>query len=139
MTFQVLIVDDEPNVADSIALLLESGSQYDLELHTAYRAPQALEIMQRIRIDLLITDIQMPGMNGLALIREARKLWPDCAAVILLGNEEVLRRAADCPAGNMLILTRTRPDRCLLTVLRSKPRWRGFGGRRRRKLMRPPR
>ena len=83
MIFQVLIVDDEPHVVESISALLENNSVYELELHAAYRAQQALEIMRQGRIDLLLTDIQMPGMDGLALVSEVKKLWPDCTAAIL--------------------------------------------------------
>lgn len=83
MIFQVLIVDDEPHVVESISALLESSGVYELELHAAYRAQQALEIMRQGRIDLLLTDIQMPGMDGLALVSEVKKLWPDCTTAIL--------------------------------------------------------
>lgn len=83
MIFQVLIVDDEPHVVESISALLERQCPYELELHSAYRAQQAIEIMKQGRIDLLLTDIQMPGMDGLTLIREVKRLWPDCTSVVL--------------------------------------------------------
>lgn len=83
MIFQVLIVDDEPHVVESISALLERQCPYELELHSAYRAQQAIEIMKQGRIDLLLTDIQMPGMDGPTLIREVKRLWPDCTSVVL--------------------------------------------------------
>lgn len=83
MTLQILIVDDEPHVVESLSVLLESDKQYDIEIHTAYRAQQALDIMHSNKIDLLLTDIEMPGMNGLLLIKESKQLWPDCFSVIL--------------------------------------------------------
>ena len=68
--------------------------------------------------------------EALDLARALHDGGEDCAAVILLGNEDVLRRAADCPAGNMLILTRTRPDmECLTAYYGSRTAAeRGFDG-----------
>ena len=88
MIFQVLIVDDEPHVVESISALLEQSDRYELELHSAYHAQQAIEIMKQGRIDLLLTDIQLPGMDGLALVREVKQLWPNCTSVILSAYSE---------------------------------------------------
>lgn len=88
MTLRVLIVDDEPHIADSIELLLRDCEEFDLELHKAYRVQQALGFIQQTRIDLLITDIQMPGMTGLELIRKTKALWPKCVFVILSAYSE---------------------------------------------------
>ena len=83
MIFQVLLVDDEPHVVESISALLETQCPYELELHAAYRAQQAIEIMKQGRIDLLITDIQMPGINGISAMREIRKTNPHTIFIIV--------------------------------------------------------
>lgn len=83
MTLQILIVDDEPFIVESLTVLLGNLKQYDMEIYTAYRAQQALDMMHQSRIDLLITDIEMPGMNGLVLIKESKQFWPDCFTIIL--------------------------------------------------------
>ena len=70
----VLVVDDDPfNVAGLNGLL--SGLQIT-EVHSAYDGQQALESLQRLeyRVDVVITDFQMPVMNGVRLAQEIRQL-----------------------------------------------------------------
>lgn len=83
--YRILIVDDEPFTVDWIADLLERDVRADVEydLCRAYSADEALHWFARARIDLLITDIRMPGLSGLDLARSVRQSWPDCKVVIL--------------------------------------------------------
>lgn len=57
MIFQVLIVDDEPHVVDTIRGILEKDPPLELEIHTAYRGHQALKLCGEYPVQLLITDI----------------------------------------------------------------------------------
>ena len=81
--YQVLIVDDEPYVLQAVASLLEDQTACDLEIFRAGSALAALATMRRRRIDILITDIQMPGMDGLQLAHIVRQRWPDCRTIML--------------------------------------------------------
>lgn len=83
MIFQILIVDDEPHVVDTIRGILEQEPEVDLEIHTAFRGQQALKLCQQYPISLLITDIRMPDMSGLELARQVRQLTPDCNVILL--------------------------------------------------------
>lgn len=83
MIFQILIVDDEPHVVDTIRGILEQEPEVDLEVHTAFRGQQALKLCQQYPISLLITDIRMPDMSGLELARQVRQLTPDCNVILL--------------------------------------------------------
>ena len=83
MIFQILIVDDEPHVVDAIRGILEQEPEVDLEIHTAFRGQQALKLCQQYPISLLITDIRMPDMSGLELVRQVRQLTPDCNVILL--------------------------------------------------------
>lgn len=70
MNLSILIVDDEPQVRKSIRHVLEAAD------HTVLEAAKGNEAMQQVRsshIDLVITDIVMPDMEGLELIRELKK------------------------------------------------------------------
>lgn len=83
MIYQVLLVDDEPHVVSYLSSLIEKLEGVETEIHAAYRAVSALETIRNSRIDLLITDIQMPGMTGLELVKEVRENWPECVSIIL--------------------------------------------------------
>lgn len=83
MIFQILIVDDEPHVVDTIRGILEQQPEVDMEIHTAFRGQQALKICQQYPIQLLITDIRMPDMSGLELTKQVRELAPDCDVILL--------------------------------------------------------
>lgn len=83
MIFQILIVDDEPHVVDAIRGILEQEPEVDLEIHTAFRGQQALKLCQQYPISLLITDIRMPDISGLELVRQVRQLTPDCNVILL--------------------------------------------------------
>ena len=77
---KILGVDDEASVRDSLhEWLTESGYQ----VFTAENGPQALEVIQRERLAVVIADLVMPGMDGIELMKRAREIFPDIAVVIL--------------------------------------------------------
>lgn len=78
---QILIVDDEPNMAAMMAELLEPLGHTS----TAVSAAQTLEHLHKSKFDLLITDLVLESKNGIQLIREAMELQPDIATVLITG------------------------------------------------------
>jgi excisionase family DNA binding protein len=79
---RVLVVDDEASIRDLLAKTL-ALAEYDVDL-----APDGRTALERLRIipyDLLITDLKMPGVDGLAVIREARRLKTDLPVIIITG------------------------------------------------------
>jgi excisionase family DNA binding protein len=79
---RVLIVDDEASIRDLLSKTL-ALAEYDVDL-----APDGRTALERLRIipyDLLITDLKMPGVDGLAVIREARRLKTDIPVIIITG------------------------------------------------------
>jgi len=77
---RVLVVDDEPGMRSALAA---SFLRHDWRVDTAANAEQALEKFRRARHPLVITDIRMPGMDGLTVMREARALAPATAVILL--------------------------------------------------------
>ena len=79
---RVLVVDDEASIRDLLAKTL-ALAEYDVDL-----APDGRTALERLRIipyDLLMTDLKMPGVDGLAVIREARRLKADIPVIIITG------------------------------------------------------
>jgi CheY-like chemotaxis protein len=79
----VLVVDDEPLVADTLVAILD---KHNYSAIAAYSGEEALSIARLIKPRLLITDVMMPGMNGLDLAISIRKLYPDCRSVLFSGH-----------------------------------------------------
>ncbi|MES2391292.1 MAG: response regulator [Acidobacteriota bacterium] len=79
----VLIVDDESMVADTLAMILGRAGFATL---TAYCGAAALEIAQAVPPELLISDVAMPGMDGIELAVAVVNTWPDCKVLLFSGH-----------------------------------------------------
>ena len=79
---RVLVVDDEASIRDLLAKTL-ALAEYDVD--TAPDGRSALERMRLDHYDLLIADLKMPGMDGLAVIREAKRYKADLPVIIITG------------------------------------------------------
>ncbi len=79
----ILVVDDEPEICSVIQLIIEETTEH--QVATATTALQALEIAQSQCPDLLITDIKMPGKDGLWLIDQIRELASNIPVVVMSG------------------------------------------------------
>lgn len=86
----ILLVEDEPPILRDIQFQIRKCSEKCTIFATAFNGRQAIEILEssHSKIDLLITDIQMPVINGLELIQHVKKLYPDIICVILTGYSE---------------------------------------------------
>jgi len=81
---RVLVVDDEPLVLDAVALMLE---ELGCETVQARSGTDALgKIAQDQTIDVLIADINMPGLDGLSLATRARSFRPDLPIILITGG-----------------------------------------------------
>jgi DNA-binding response OmpR family regulator len=76
------VVDDEASIRDMLSKTL-SLAEYDVEVAADGRA--ALERLKLMPYDLLITDLKMPGVDGLTVIREARRYRPELPVIIITG------------------------------------------------------
>ncbi len=83
----ILIADDERIEREGIKLLLKHYN-YQFDIKEAVNGKAALEYLQSNKVDVLLTDVKMPFMDGLALITEARKLYPELKTVIFSGHSE---------------------------------------------------
>jgi excisionase family DNA binding protein len=79
---RILVVDDEQAVRD---LLAKTLTMADYDVDTSGDGQSALDRMRAAGYDLLITDLKMPGMDGLSVIREARKISPDLPVIVITG------------------------------------------------------
>jgi len=85
---RLLIVDDEEIITDGLYEVLSKLIPDQLDVCKAYSAKEALEWMSRTRIDIVMTDIAMPGKNGLELSEEILTYWPRCKVIFLTGHSE---------------------------------------------------
>ncbi|WP_054027717.1 response regulator [Bacillus sp. FJAT-28004] len=85
---RLLIVDDEPDIADGLYTLLQERFPVEFELYKAYSGKTALEWLRRGRFDIVMTDIRMPVLGGMELHKHIRRLWPRCKVVFLTGHSE---------------------------------------------------
>jgi len=79
----VLLVDDEPGVPAGIARLLRREPWRILVAHSGH---DALEILAREQVDVIVTDEQMPGMRGSELLAEVHRRHPEIIGMILSGQ-----------------------------------------------------
>ena len=79
---RILVVDDEETIRE---LLLKTLALAEYEVDVAPDGRTAIDRMRMIQYDLLITDLRMPGVDGLTVIREARRLKADLPVIIVTG------------------------------------------------------
>ncbi|MGO4109068.1 response regulator transcription factor [Paenibacillus sp. YAF4_2] len=85
---RMLIVDDEKLILEGLVQLFTQESTGDLAVYQASSAIEALSVLARKKIDILLTDIRMPTMTGLQLAEEVRERWPDCRIIFLTGYHD---------------------------------------------------
>ena len=94
---KLLIVEDEQTIRDGIVNRPNWAELGVAEVRAASGAREALALLESYTPDLVISDIQMPGMNGLALCRRIREKLPGTQIIILTGydEKEYLKEAID--------------------------------------------
>lgn len=83
MKHKVLVVDDEPTITELLKDALSRGSDIIL---SAPSAEEALGILDREQVDVVISDEMMPGMSGSEFLSVVRKKYPDTIRMILTGH-----------------------------------------------------
>ena len=86
--FRILVVDNEPYVVDWISMLIESKIEAEVDICRAYTAAEALDWLIRSRIDIVISDICMPKMDGLELAEQVKKRWPFAKVILITAHAQ---------------------------------------------------
>ena len=81
----ILVADDDPKVTSSVGKFLKARGH---RVHEAGDGSAAVEILQRETIDIVITDLKMPGVDGFEVLREARRLSPDAEVILITGYDD---------------------------------------------------
>ncbi|HEX2913358.1 MAG TPA: response regulator transcription factor [Chloroflexia bacterium] len=95
---KILVADDEPDVVEVISVGLNLNSP-DWEVISAEDGPGALEAFHRYEPDLLILDMNMPGMNGLEVCREVRRESSNVPIIFLTVRDEEIEKVRGLEAG----------------------------------------
>ena len=104
MSFSILVVDDEPDVADLFRQhFRREARQGTYVLHFAGSGEEALQLLAhgiQPQLIVILSDINMPGMDGLTLLREIRRRRPDLPVMMVTayGDDERRRHAAEAGA-----------------------------------------
>ncbi|HWU40639.1 MAG TPA: response regulator, partial [Candidatus Acidoferrum sp.] len=77
---RILIVDDEEQMRDLLAKVLEKNGY---QVSSAGDGGHALSLLEREPMDLVVTDVRMPGLNGMEALRAIKELNPDIVVLIM--------------------------------------------------------
>ena len=79
---KILIVDDEEDITWGISKSLEKPL-YGFDIQCVHAGDQALELLHRTKFDLVVSDVRMPGRNGIQLISDIRNNFPHTKVIIM--------------------------------------------------------
>jgi len=114
---KALIADDHPMVRDALSRTLR-GVEPGIEIIEAADAPSALSLLQQHAVSLLLVDLQMPGMDGVAGVRRLRALFPTVPLVVVSADQEPATVRAAFAAGAAAYLPKSEPPEVLQQALR---------------------
>lgn len=86
MTGDILLVDDEAGIRKVLGISL---ADLGYTVHEAQDAAAALTIIERVRPSITLTDIKMPGMNGIDLLKAIKERYPDTEVIMLTGHGDM--------------------------------------------------
>lgn len=102
----VLVVDDESVIADSLAEILNRGGYAAM---AAYDGESALESALLVPPELLISDVFLPGMNGIELAKTVKRIFPDCKVILFSGQASTADLLASAKKGGHHFSLLTKP------------------------------
>jgi two-component system response regulator (stage 0 sporulation protein F) len=83
---KILVVDDDPEICHLIEQILKrEGYQVDV----SFSGIEALQMIRSFNYHLLLTDLEMPGVDGLELARKAKKQDPEIRVIMVAGNTAI--------------------------------------------------
>ena len=113
----ILLVDDEPDILIGFGQLLEA--LLNATIVTAGSGKEALDVMQRSHVDLVVSDYRMPFMNGVDFLAQAKEFAPDVPRVLLTAYPDAqVERAANQIAGCQRFLSKAIAPEDLVNELR---------------------
>ena len=112
----LLVVDDNETVLELLDLLL---SHHGSTVVRAKNGSQCLDIVQRRPVDLVILDVMMPGMDGIQVSAELKRVSPALPIILLTAKDDLATRAAAMALGVNEFVTKPINNRDLLTRVRT--------------------
>jgi two-component system response regulator GlrR len=120
---RILVVDDDPGLLRLLTIRLRS-QKYEVE--PAASAADALAIVSRFRPDLVVTDLRMGQMDGIALLRELQRRWPSLNVIMLTAHGTIPDAVRATQSGAFAFLTKPVEKEQLLEVVARALRTSGF-------------
>jgi two-component system, NtrC family, response regulator GlrR len=121
---RILVVDDDPGLLRLLTIRLRAES-YDVE--AVEGGPQALAAASRFRPDLVITDLRMEPMDGIALLKELQNRWPGLKVIMLTAHGTIPDAVQATQMGAFGFLTKPVDKQELLDQVQKALRISGFG------------
>lgn len=84
----LLIVDDEQDILETLEELFKYESGLEVDVYVAKSAKAAVELLEKRKFDVVMTDIKMPGMSGIELFHLIKENWPKCRVIFLTGYRD---------------------------------------------------
>jgi DNA-binding NtrC family response regulator len=110
---RILIVDDEPDVVATWARVLERGGY---ACSTVTDSERALGLLEAERPDVVLTDLRMPGIDGMAVLARAMEIDPDAVVIVITGHGSVEAAVEAMRAGAFDFLLKPLPSNDALRV-----------------------
>src|SRR5262245_19463434 len=92
----ILVVDDNQDTVDILTRLLRRHGMVVLQ---AYNGPDCLEAVRSHSMDVILLDVMMPGMDGLAVCKELKQLSPALPIILVTAKDDMTTRAAGMALG----------------------------------------
>lgn len=118
--YNILVVDDEQNIADGVAGSLSSDPETEAEIAVCYGAQAAKEYAEEHFIDVIVCDIDMPRQNGLSLCRELLGRFPELKIVFLTGYSDFSYTYEALKFPDVSYVLKLEDDEVLLKAVREK-------------------
>jgi DNA-binding response OmpR family regulator len=113
----LLVVDDNKGVLDFLVLLLSKNGYKTIGVSGGF---ECLEIVRQQPVDLIISDVMMPAMDGLQLCEELKLLAPQTPVILLTARDDMATRAAAMDLGVSEFVTKPVNNHDLLTRVRTQ-------------------
>ncbi|MFC5404380.1 response regulator [Cohnella soli] len=115
--YRLLIVDDLPIITNGLVELFEKEGNARLEIYKAYSGFEALELMKKQRIDIVLSDILMPGLDGIELLRQIRRSWSMCKVILLTSHSEFSYVQSALSLGGLEYILKTENDSVIVQAV----------------------